>query len=390
MGIFNKNEGNETNEQKGLFTVIKNERPSDELIWKSPIEDFNNNSQVIVMESEEVLFVKDGVVEATLGGGRHTLNTDNYPFINKIQRVVTGGKNPYSCKIYFVDKAHKLELLWGTDSPIQMEDIKYKFRIGVRARGSYSIQIQDAKKFFVKLMGNTNTFTKEELNNSFKTAFQSKIKVAVAKTMRDSKLSVLEMNTELEEIGNQVVKALEESLDEYGIRLVNFYVVDISIPENDPNYKKISEAYANAFARNIEVEVQGDNWEKLTQKELSKEMIQNQKEGSFASMGANIGLGMATAGIFGNLANQMFTSASENHNNAQPTNNVPVAPVATATPVLETKTIKCPECGQELVEGSKFCMNCGTKLGEIKCKNCGTKLEANAKFCPECGTRREE
>lgn len=389
MGIFNKNEENETNEQKGLFTVIKNERPSDELIWKSPIEDFNNNSQVIVMESEEVLFVKDGVVEATLGGGRHTLNTDNYPFINKLQRVVTGGKNPYSCKIYFVDKAHKLELLWGTDSPIQMEDIKYKFRIGVRARGSYSIQIQDAKKFFVKLMGNTNTFTKEELNDSFKTAFQSKIKVAVAKTMRDSKLSVLEMNTELEEIGNQVVKALEEALDEYGIRLVNFYVVDISIPENDPNYKKISEAYANAFARNIEVEVQGDNWEKLTQKELSKEMIQNQKEGSFASMGANIGLGMATAGMFGNLANQMFTNASGNQNNAQPTNNVPAAPVAT-TQVSETKTIKCPECGQELVEGSKFCMNCGAKLGEIKCKNCGTKLEANAKFCPECGTRREE
>lgn len=278
-----------------------------------------------------------------------------------------------------------------------MEDIKYKFRIGVRARGSYSIQIDNAKKFFVKLMGNTNTFTKEELNNSFKTAFQSKIKVAVAKTMKNSSLSVLEMNTELEEIGNQVVDALAEALDEYGIKLVNFYVADISIPENDPNYKKISDAYANAFARNIEVEVQGENWEKLTQKELAKDMIHNQKEGSIASMGANIGLGMATAGMFGNIATQMFTNATNGQNNVQPTNNAPITqpapttPVAVATPAPQVGTIKCAECGQELVAGSKFCMNCGAKVvTEIKCKNCGTKLEPNAKFCPECGTRREE
>ena len=39
MGLFNNE-----NDNKGLYSVIKNDRPYDELIWKSPIEDFNTNT----------------------------------------------------------------------------------------------------------------------------------------------------------------------------------------------------------------------------------------------------------------------------------------------------------------------------------------------------------
>lgn len=35
-----------------LYSVIKNDSLNNELVWKCLNEDFNNNSQLIVMESE--------------------------------------------------------------------------------------------------------------------------------------------------------------------------------------------------------------------------------------------------------------------------------------------------------------------------------------------------
>ena len=398
MFKFGKKE-NSKEEKKGmeLYSVIKNDRPLDDLlVWKCEKEDFNNNSQIIVMESEEALFVKDGIVVGTITAGKHTLNTENFPFINGLRKMVTGGESPFNCKIYFIDKAHKLEILWGTDTPIQMRDAEYGFAVGVRARGSYSIQIKDSKKFFVKLVGNTEFFTKEQIQEQFRSAFQSKIKVSIAKTMKECKYTVLDMNTELETIGQSVETDLSEILDEYGIRLVNFYISDISIPEDDPNYQIINEAYAKAHAGKIEINVQGDMWGKLTAKELLKDVATNPGAGGMAAMGAGIGVGAASAGVFNNLANQLFTPMqNEQVKEQQPQQNIGQNRVSrfapkSATTTSGSTTIKCPNCGNKIPATSKFCGNCGTKIEESVCKNCGTKLEKTTKFCPICGTRRED
>ena len=50
--------------------------------------------------------------------------------------------------------------------------------------------------------------------------------------------------------------------------------------------------------------------------------------------------------------------------------------------------MKCT-CGNELLEGSKFCNNCGKPVG-INCPNCGTDLLENSKFCHICGADLEE
>lgn len=51
----------------------------------------------------------------------------------------------------------------------------------------------------------------------------------------------------------------------------------------------------------------------------------------------------------------------------------------------------CSNCGETLVQGARFCLNCGTKIEEKKpasvtCPSCGEELNANAKFCLSCGT----
>lgn len=372
-----------------LYSVIKNDRPGNELVWKSPNEDFKNNTQLIVMESEEALFVKDGIVVSTFEGGKYTLNTENYPFIEKLKNAMSDGVSAFNCKVYFVDKTHKMELFWGTDSPIQIRDYEYGFAVGVRARGSYNIEISDSKKFLIKLVGlNTVSYTEENVRDQFRTFFQSKIKLEIATVMKNCKYTILDMNTELENIANLVVNSLADKLDEYGVRLVDFYISDISIPEDDPNYRIINEAYAKAHVGKIETKVQGDDWGRIAAKELMKDIANNPNSGGMANTGAGIGMGLGAAGMFGNLANQMFAPAKETITPA-PTENKP----SRFAPKKESseESIKCPNCGNDNSKGSAFCSKCGTKLAAEKyiCKNCGKELPNDVVFCSQCGTKRE-
>ena len=46
----------------------------------------------------------------------------------------------------------------------------------------------------------------------------------------------------------------------------------------------------------------------------------------------------------------------------------------------------CHNCGAEVVEGSKFCSNCGTKLLAL-CPSCNGENPPDSKFCRHCGTQ---
>lgn len=50
----------------------------------------------------------------------------------------------------------------------------------------------------------------------------------------------------------------------------------------------------------------------------------------------------------------------------------------------------CPQCGDYNPEGTKFCQECGAKLGAAKCNRCGAPLSPGIRFCGECGAKQEE
>ncbi len=45
---------------------------------------------------------------------------------------------------------------------------------------------------------------------------------------------------------------------------------------------------------------------------------------------------------------------------------------------------QCRECGAAVMDASKFCPNCGTRMQEV-CFACGAVSAAGAKFCGDCG-----
>lgn len=107
--------------KKNIIDVIKYEGPADVFIWKHECEDFNTKTQLIVHESQEAVFCKNGQILDTFSAGRYTLNTQNIPFLRKIIELPTGRVTPFQCEVYYINKA-VVGLEWGTDSPIRMED----------------------------------------------------------------------------------------------------------------------------------------------------------------------------------------------------------------------------------------------------------------------------
>jgi len=55
------------------------------------------------------------------------------------------------------------------------------------------------------------------------------------------------------------------------------------------------------------------------------------------------------------------------------------------------EALTCPNCGTVNPEGTKFCQDCGTKLGVLKatCPSCGVENPPGTRFCGGCGTRLE-
>lgn len=369
-----------------IYSVIKNDGPGNVLIWQCMEEDFNNNSQLIVAESEEALFMKDGIIVQTFPAGKYTLNTANYPFIGALRKKMTGGTSPFSCKVYFINKAHALELYWGTDPAMQIDDQRYGI-VTVGAMGSYSIQVIDGKKFLNKLVGNNvEFFTAEQINKFFRSAFVGKIKSNIAKYIKQNQVSILDLLTEYEEIAQKLIPILNEVLDEYGVRLVNFYISGINIPEDDPSYARIKDA----SSRKKRMDEYGSDYGRLTGEMLLENMSMSPLAGGAAGAGMGMGMGMAAGAMMGGIASQVFAPVGQSMQQGMPQ---PVQRGGSRYAPQENNSqdaMVCPSCGTQNPKTSKFCCGCGTKLEQIKafCPNCGAELSTTAKFCGECGHRR--
>ena len=352
-----------------IVDVLKYNGGPDVFAWKYPSEELGTWTQLIVNESQEAVFFKGGQALDVFGPGRHTLDTANIPILSKLMNLPFGGRSPFAAEVWFINKIHALDIKWGTPSPIQIQDPKYGIFTQVRSFGQFGVKIDQSGKFLVKLVGAMPVFNKDNLVTYFRGLYLTKAKDSISTFLVRRQVSLLEINACLDELSNHMKEQIEPALAEYGITLLNFYVNDISVPEDDPAIVKLK----TALAKRAEMNIIGYNYQQERSFDTLEGAATNPGSGTANLMGAGLGLGMGAA--VGGAVGGQFSGLARNL-------------------TIDAATVsKCPQCQAEVLAGKKFCPDCGQTLATlpistpmvIKCDKCGAVMSPSTKFCPECG-----
>ncbi len=237
-------------EKSGLFSVIKYEGNNDTFIWKHPVEDFNYGSQLIVHESQEAVFFKDGQALDTFGPGRHTLETQNLPLIGKAYKLATGSQSPFHAEVYFINKTVQMAIKWGTPDKVRFIDPLTGTPLDLGASGEMNLQVSNSRKLLIQLVGTMKGiawqdgegFTKS-LQESFRPLISNAVKTNLPTVIKSEAIDILEIDENLGLISDSLKDKILPGFEEYGLTIPQFYVTSIVLPENDPNFKRIRELH---------------------------------------------------------------------------------------------------------------------------------------------------
>lgn len=147
----------------GLASVIKYEGDNETLVWKHPIEDFNMGSQLIVHESQEAIFFRDGQALDLFGAGRYTLETQQLPIMEKLYKLPTDTEGTFHSEVYYINMATQMGIKWGTDSKVRLFDPASGLHVELGASGEFNIRVTDSRKLLLKVVGTTGGLGRAEL-----------------------------------------------------------------------------------------------------------------------------------------------------------------------------------------------------------------------------------
>jgi membrane protease subunit (stomatin/prohibitin family) len=239
-----------------IIDRVKYDGPANVLVWRYPPDDLSWGTQVIVNQSQEVVFFKGGQAFDVLGPGTHTLRTANIPLLRGIIKAPFGGETPFAAEVYYVNKAVNLDVKWGTNSPIPVLDPKFNVFLPVRAFGQFGIQVADSRAFVTQLSATNPTFTTDQLSNYFRGALLTKAKDYIAETIVKQKINMLEIAAHLEEMSGAIQGKLTQDFSAYGVKLVNFYLNSVDVPEDDDTVIKLKKALGDK----AELDILGDKY----------------------------------------------------------------------------------------------------------------------------------
>ena len=244
----------------GIPAVISYEGDNTTFAWKHPMTDFVTGSQLIVHESQEAIFYRNGEALDSFGPGRYTLETGVLPKMDRLYHLPVQGQ-PFHAEVYFVNLATQMGIKWGTPSKVGLFDPATGLHVELGASGSFNLRVTDARKLLIKLVGTTGSLVQGDLfadgikSGYFRTMIATKVKANLAKIIKTNKISVLELDEHVDSISLSLKDAINPELGEYGLEMPEFYVANIVTPDDDPSFRRMKQQHADMYLKTREEEI---------------------------------------------------------------------------------------------------------------------------------------
>jgi membrane protease subunit (stomatin/prohibitin family) len=389
----------------GVFDFVKNgvremmiARPDNLkslIVYKHPDQNFPMYSQLTVDSDECAVFFKDGRPIGQLPPGRHTLQTQNIPFLGQIVTNFTGGQ-VFISEIFFVKTSPVRGIPFG--GPIgEMIDPLLQVVVCPRIFGEFSLVVTDPLRFIVGYSGQAATGDNDFILSWVKGLFMIGVKTTIGELCEVEGKSLLASVSLTGKLAQACIAHVPDLAD-IGVKILQMGPPNINFSDEDR--RSLVEAQAEIGKANRDIGIAKAkaqaNQFALDQKFGQDARYVQQLAGNYQNYAAGqamigAGQGMADHGVGGGVAGigaQVAVGASmggamagafqQQPGFAQQQPNFP--------PQTSGVTVTCGKCNAKQ-PGGKFCAECGAPLAQAKkfCVGCGGELAAGAKFCPGCG-----
>lgn len=267
--------------RKQFIDILQwNEEGDGVLAWRHPMEDFEiqYGASLTVRESQMAVFINEGKVADVFGPGMYKLTTQTLPVLTYLKNWDKLFESPFKSDVVFFSTRLQLGRRWGTAQPVTVRDAEFGM-VRVRAFGVYSYQIADPGLFYREISGTRDVYTVDDLEAQLR----NMVVASMASALGNANVPFIDMAANQGLMSERIGQALAPVFERYGVKLDNFTVESVSLPEE----------LQKALDTRISLGMAGDLG-KFTQYQTASSIpLAAQNEGGIAGIGAGLAAGAA-------------------------------------------------------------------------------------------------
>ncbi len=354
--------------------VIRFDGQNTDLLWRICGDNLNPNVQISVPTTHDVIIIKDGSSVNIYHGGLYKVFTEvKKGFLGFGKKV-----DATTADVIFVNKTVKVQIDWGTRTPILMRDPLTDIPVHVRGNGVFEFSVYDTEKFYMNFVGMDRHFSVDTLKDRLLERIMGNFVNIVSATLREQKLSYADLQMSQAYLNEAFPEKLNKMfIEDYGIKICSFTISAIGLSEDEE--RKVEWALESRKKEMKDKQTASEIVAELERLEDRANARADEREE--IEWRRTLTLKMLEQADYEKYIEVQKILAGRRSDTT-----VVVRSDGVMTTTSSKTAVFCPKCGKAVTEGSAFCKFCGKKLTK-KCSFCMSELAIDDVFCSKCGTK---